>query len=401
MAEKQLEIKSSISSEIEGSESPSVWGMPQSDLTIIEKVNKILAQYSSIPESDKVIFYRLLSTMINAWVSLVDSLGVLKDQVKTPKLSYALHDILYRISSWTSLSSALAVYPDIFDTAEVWVIKAWEKSWKLNRVLIQLATQIEKSALISSKIKWAMIYPVVIILIVFWALYAIMIYVIPKIKDMFESMWAELPWLTQQLIKWSDFLTTNWVYFWIEIFNWLAVLLFLLLIAIMFISWKKTKSWSLIFAKIVLRMPIFWQLMRKMVIAKFCWAISLLTWSWLSVIDSLRLTSDMVWNEAYRIRVQRILLDVQKWLTMWQNMKQDVLYFPNMVASMIYVWEKTAQLEEVSWKVADYYEEDVDGSIKNLMQLLEPLIIVVVGWVVAVMVIAVMLPLMSMSEIIN
>lgn len=121
----------------------------------------------------------------------------------------------------------------------------------------------------------------------------------------------------------------------------------------------------------------------------------------MSLINSLYLLSDMVWNEAYRLRILRIISDVKQWLNMSQNMKRDVLYFPPMLVSMMSVWEETAQLEEVSKKVAEFYEEEVETAVAWLMSLLEPLIIVLVWLVIWWIIVAVMMPILSISDLVK
>lgn len=363
----------------------------------VKKIDDYLAQFFDVTLADKVIFYRLFATMINAWVPLIESLVVLKEQTKSPKFKVILDSVIRRVSSGSTIANSMHLYPEVFEDAEIWVIKAWEESGKLKDILLKLADQIERSSLITWKIKWAMIYPVVILLVVLLSLYAIMVLVIPKIKEMFSSMWAELPEITQMLINASDFLLEEW-FLWIN--NWVSIILLCILSFIIFTYWKKTKTWDYYTSLALLYVPLFWMLEQKISVAKFCSAISLLTGSGIDLIESLRLTSNMIWNDAYKIRILRIVQDVQQWLSVAQNMKRDTLYFPSMVTSMILVWEKTGRISEVTSKVAEYFESEVDALIKNLMQLIEPLIIVVVWLLVAWIVVAVMVPLLSMSDIV-
>ena len=392
---KKIEIKVTTSSkEVKSINLPE----EESTLSTYDQINDYLGQYSQVTIEEKLIFYRLFATMINAWVSLIESLNVLTDQAKSPKFKKILKVIKTRISGWSTIANSMKLYPDVFDQSEIWVIKAWEESWKLKEILMKLASQIEKTALIEWKVKWAMIYPFVIILVVMGAMYAIMTLVIPQIKEMFTSMWAELPPATKMLISLSDFLGTSWI-FWIN--NWILIIGGALFFYLLFSIWKRTDMWAYYTSYGLLYFPLFGMISQKISVAKFCWAISLLTWSWIDLIESLQLTANMIWNQAYKIRILRIVQDVQQWLSVAQNMKSDALYFPPMVSSMIYVWEKTGQISEVSLKVSEFLDDEVDSLIKNLMQLIEPLIIVVVWIMVAWIVIAVMVPLLSMSDIVS
>ena len=368
-------------------------------LWIIEKIDFWMAEHSSVSVKDKVVFFRLLSTMIWASMSLDRSLRVLKDQSSSPKLANIIKRLVSMIEDWVDFSTSMSRFPDVFTSSECWLVKAWEKSWKLTVVLKSLADQVESSAKLTSKIKSAIMYPAMMIIVVLAAITAIMIFVIPEIKTMFESMWAELPQMTQVLINTSDYLVSSHPIFWIN--NTIILLLYITLFVFLFIYFKSTKKWERIFNLFMLRTPLFWSLIRKMVIAKFCRWLNILTWSWMSLINSLYLLSEMLWNEAYRLRVLRIISDVKQWLNMSQNMKRDVLYFPPMLVSMLSVWEETAQLEEVTKKVAEFYEDEVDTAVSWLMSLLEPMIIVLVWWVIWWIIVAVMMPILSISDLVK
>ena len=368
-------------------------------LWIIEKVDFWLAEHSSVWIKDKVVFFRLLSTMIWASMSLDKSLSVLQKQSSSPKLANIIKRLLSMVENWVEFSTAMTKFPDVFTSSESWLVKAWEKSWKLAVVLKNLAEQIESSAKLTSKIKSAIMYPSMMIIVVLAAVTAIMLFVIPEIKKMFESMWAELPQMTQVLLNTSDYLIWTNELIWLN--NTVIILLYIVLFIFWFIYFKNTKKWEKIYNLFMLRVPLFWALIRKMVIAKFCRWLNILTWSWMSLINSLYLLSEMVWNEAYRLRILRIIADVKQWLDMSQNMKRDVLYFPPMLVSMISVWEETAQLEEVTKKVAEFYEEEVDTAVTWLMSLLEPMIIVIVWLVIWWIIIAVMTPILSISDLVK
>jgi len=368
-------------------------------LWLIEKIDFWMAKHSSVSIKDKVVFFRLHSTMVWASMSLDKSLYVLRDQSGSPKLTNVIKRLIIMVENWVDFSTAMSKFPDVFNSSECWLVKAWEKSWRLTVVLRNLAEQIESSAKLTSKIKSAIMYPTMMIIVVLWAIVAIMIFVIPEIKKMFESMWAELPQMTQVLLNTSDYLIwTHWI-FWIN--NTLVLLMYITLFVFWFIYFKNTKKWERIFNLFMLRVPLFWSLIRKMIVAKFCRWLYILNWSWMSLINSLYLLSEMLWNEAYRLRILRIISDVKQWLNMSQNMKRDVLYFPPMLVSMLAVWEETAQLEEVTKKVSEFYEEEVDTAVSWLMSLLEPLIIVIVWLVIWWIIVAVMMPILSISDLVK
>ncbi|MCD5382639.1 type II secretion system F family protein [Candidatus Gracilibacteria bacterium] len=368
-------------------------------LGLLKSIDFWFAEHSSVGVKDKVVFFRLLATMVGAGMSLDKSLDVLQDQASSPKLKNIIKKILSMIQDGIEFSTAMTRFPDVFASSEVGLVKAGEKSGKLTVVLKNLADQIESSAQLTGKIKGAIMYPAMMVIVVLFAIVAIMIFVIPEIKKMFESMGAQLPQMTTMLINTSDYLTSKNKL--IGLNNTLVLFMYIGLFVMGFIYFKKTKKGEKIYNLFMLRTPLFGSLIRKMVIAKFCRGLTILIGSGMSLINSLYLLSEMVGNEAYRLRILRIISDVKQGLDMSQNMKRDSLYFPPMLVSMIAVGEETAQLEEVSKKVAEFYEEEVDTAVNSLMSLLEPIIIVVVGLVIGGIIVAVMLPILSISDIVK
>jgi type IV pilus assembly protein PilC len=165
--------------------------------------------------------------------------------------------------------------------------------------------------------------------------------------------------------------------------------------------WTKTDSGKFYWDKFMLRVPVFGSLRRKLVLAQFSRSISTLTQSGISIVKGLRITADVVGNEVYRRRVLLIAEDVKQGITIGENLQGNKVMFPVMLVSMIAVGEQTAQLDAVTAKVADFYEEEVDNMVKTLSSLMEPIIILVIGIVVGFMVTAIMTPIMNMSEVVS
>lgn len=362
-----------------------------------DQINKKLALMSKLTLKDKVTFYRLFTTMINAGISITKALGILKGQVASPKLKVVLEDIENRIKSGASLSKGLEDFSDDFSEAEIGMIKAGEVSGKLNETLLNLADQAEKSDSITKKLKGAMIYPVAILLVLVVAMFAVMTYVIPQIKDMFDSFGADLPWITQSLIDFSDFMISTGGP--LELMNVYNILISMALSFFMFQSFKKTKTGRELWDSFILKIPVFGSLVQKVVIAKMSRGLSTLLSSGIPMVKGITICSSMVGNEKYKKRILRIAEDVKIGITIADNLKNDFEYFPPIVISMIGVGEQTANLDKVTMKIASFYEEEVDDLIKNLSSLLEPMIIVLVGITVGGLVVAIMLPILSLSDL--
>jgi type IV pilus assembly protein PilC len=366
--------------------------------SFIDEVNRYLAAQSKLKLKDKVTFYRLFSTMINAGINISKSLEILKEQVDSPKLKLVLEEVEDSIKKGSTLSSALEKYPTDFGDAEIGMIKAGEVSGKLNTTLLNLAEQTEKSEGVSKKLKGALIYPAVIMFILGIVLYAVMTFVIPQIKEMFESFDKELPAITQALIDTSDYILANGGPLGYP--NYINLPIYIVIFIFLFIAFQRTKVGKELIDNILLKVPFFGTLTKKVALAKMTRGLSTLLSSGIPMVKSLIICSNMIGNEPYRKRIVLIAEDVKIGISISDNLKGDYYYFPPMVISMIGVGEQTANLDKISMKIANLYEEEIDDTIKNLSSILEPVIIVVVGASVGGLVIAIMLPIMNLTDLV-
>ncbi len=370
-------------------------GFESSGGGLFNRVNDYLINVSSVKTKSKVTFYRLLATMINAGVSLVKSLHILEEQIEDPKLKRVCASLAKGVESGQSLSYGMESFPDVFPDSQVGMVKSGEASGKLNSVLLQIANQVEKSSKIGSKIKGAMMYPLAIIIVLIVVTTAVMVLVIPKLESMFSQAGADLPAATQLLIDMSKFLTANHI----GLPNWAFLAILLVLFIVGLNVWKKTPAGKYYWDKFILALPVFGTLNKKVILAKFCNSLATLTKSGIAIVKAIKITSDIVGNEIYKRRILLIADDVQKGITIAENIKDDKKMFPVMVVSMIGVGEQTAQLDNVSEKIADFYDDEVDNMVKNLSSLMEPMVILLIGGVVGFLVAAIMLPVMKMSEV--
>lgn len=358
--------------------------------TFMEKINLYLLSLQKIKTKDKVLFYRLLATMTNAWMSVLKSVIVLEKQEKNQAIKMILGNFIEGLKSWQNLSECLEKYPNSFAEAEVWIIRSGEKTGKLNESLLELSTQIEKVESISGKLKSAMMYPTFIILVVIWVVIVMMVAVVPKLLEIFEWWDTELPASTQLLIMISDFFRDFW----------LAMIIFFIWFVIFVIIWKKTPSGHYIYDNIMLHIPVFGQINAKLTLSKFSRVFSGLLWSGVSVVESLRITAVATWNEVYKQRILLLSNDVQQGIKIWESLDGDTL-FPDMMVQMIQVWEQTAKLDKTVIKVADFYDEQVDNTIGIINKLLEPFIIVTLAVIVWFIAVAIMQPIMNMADTIT
>jgi len=368
---------------------------PRRPETIMNQINRALARFTPIKDDDLVSFFRLMATMINAGISITKALRIMEDQTENMHFKQVVHDITLKIEGGSSFSEAIGAFPQIFSEAQIGMVESGEATGRLNQTLLQIATETEKSAQLSKKIKGAMIYPITILIILGVAMYAVMTFVMPKIKDVFSSLGSKLPAMTQFLIDASDFMVAKTY----GIPNSLLIIGGIVVFIFLFLRWKKTRTGRLIWAEVTMRLPVFGILIKKTAIARFCRSLSTLTNSGVSIVKALYITAASVGNPVYERRIKLIAEDVKRGISMGENMKDDEKHFPSMVVGMINVAEQTAQVDSITAKLAEYYEEELDDMVKNLSRLMEPLIIVVLGGSVGFLVIAVMLPILSSSDL--
>lgn len=360
-----------------------------SNLSLQQKIDNYLLSIQSVKIKNKVVFYRLLSTMTDAWMTLIKSIMVLEKQEKNPVLKTILNVFIKELKQWKNLSECLDMYPSSFSEAEIWIIKSWEKTWKLNSVLVELADQIEKVEWISWKIKSALMYPAFIMIVVVWVIIVMMTMVVPKLLDIFEDK-SSLPASTQLLMAISNAFRDYWF-----------LMLIVLIGFIIFVSfWKKTSSWRYKFDEIMLKVPVFWIITKKLILSKFARTFSGLSSSGVSVVESLKITAKAVGNEVYKQRLILLSQDIASWIKIYESLEWDKL-FPEMMVQMIQVWEQTARLDKTILKVAEFYDQEVDNTIWVINKLLEPFIIVTLAVVVWFIAVAIMQPIMNLADTVS
>ena len=353
------------------------------------RFNDYLIDHNRIKVKEIAVTFRLLATMINAGIPLIKSLNTLGVQSeKNLKLQRVLFDLAHQIESGNSLSKSLEKYPDVFAPSQIGAIQAGEASGQLNKTFKNLAEEAEKSASIAGKVKGALIYPVVILTLMFGVIFLMMLLVVPQISKLYVDSGKELPIATTILIKMSD----------ITVAYWWAILAGIAAFISALGAWKKTKSGKYYWDLFLLNVPIFGDLVKKSTLSKFSYAFGNLLGSGVPIIRAMEIVSSAVGNEVYRRRFLLTAEDMKSGIPMAENLSNSKL-FPSMLVNMIEVGEQTAQLEMVTQKVAEFYNEEVNNSVTALTKIMEPLIIVVVGVTVGGLVAAIMLPIIQLTDI--
>jgi len=353
------------------------------------KFNDYLVEHSKIKVSDIAVIFRLLSTMINAGIPLIKSLNTLGLQAeKSPKLRRVLFDMAVQLEGGSNLSKAMGKYPDVFTEAQIGSVQAGEASGQLNKTFKNMAEETEKSAAMTGKVKGALIYPVVILTVLFGVIVLMMVLVIPQLSGIFAQTGKALPLPTLILMKMSDFLVHYW---------WMLMLIIAGIVAGIS-AWKKTKSGRYYWDYMLLKLPVFGDLIMKSTLAKFAYGFGNLLSSGVPIIKSLEIISMAIGNEVYRKRFLLTAEDMKSGIPMAENLSNSKL-FPTMLVNMIEVGEQTAQLEMVTQKIAEFYNDEVNTAVNSLTKIMEPMIMVLMGVTVGGLVAAIMLPIMSLTSL--
>jgi len=352
------------------------------------KANNAIISLNKIKTQEKAVFFRLLAVMVEAGIPIIQSLHTLAQQnKKNPKFERIITGMALNIEQGESLSGSMEQHNKVFDESEIGMIRSGEVSGHLNSVLRDLALETEKNAQTLSKVKGALTYPAVVLAILFVVLFLMMTMVIPNITNLFTQTGSDLPTATKIVIGMSNFMREK-LY---VIVGVIAIL------ATIFTMWKRTKNGKYHWDLFLLHMPIFGGLIQKSTLSQFARTLGNLLSAGVTINQSLNIISNAMKNEVYRRKIKLAGDDIRGGIPLAETLRNSS-YFPLMLVNMIEIGEQTAQLESVSKRIADFYDEQVDEAVKGLTKIIEPLIMVFVGLAVGGLVAAIMLPIMSLSN---
>lgn len=337
---------------------------------------------------DLAIFTRQFATMINAGLALMDCLDTLKKQVTKPGFKTVITEIMEDIEGGATLADALSRQRKSFSDLYINMVAAGEAGGALDTILLRLAAYLEKTAEIIRKIKGAMIYPAMIMIVTIGAVAILLIFVIPIFANMYAGMGAELPGLTKVILAMSHILRR---YFLILIGAIIAIVVALRL-------YYRSVNGRLVIDQIILRVPIFGDLIKKTALARFSRTLSTLLASGVNILDALEITAKTSGNKVVENAIMKARSSIKEGETIAAPLSQEKRVFPPMVVQMITIGEATGGIDEMLNKVADFYEGEVDSAVENLMAAIEPIIVVFLGAVIGVIVIAMYLPIFKLAS---
>jgi len=345
---------------------------------------------SSIKQKDIAIFTRQLATMMKAGVPLIQSFDIVARGSTNPKMTRLLTDIRSDVETGTSLSSAFRKHPLYFDALYCNLVEAGEAGGILEALLDRLAIYQEKTMAIKNKIKSALIYPVAVLVVAFVVLTVIMIFVIPAFKDVFSSFGADLPAPTLVVIALSEF----FVKYWYLIFGILGGGIYFFLE-----SWKRSVKMQKAMDRLLLRVPVFGELVNKSCIARWTRTLSTMFAAGVPLVEALDSVGGASGNAVFQEATEQIQKDVSTGAALTTSM-QTTGVFPTMVIQMCAIGEESGALDAMLGKAAEFYEDEVDEAVKGLSSLMEPFIIVILGVLIGGIVISMYLPIFKLGQVV-
>jgi len=339
-----------------------------------------------VTNKDLVIFTRQFSTMIDAGLPLVQGLNILGEQTENKTFRNMLKQITKDVEGGSTLADALSKHSKVFDSLFVNLVAAGEVGGILDTILQRLAAYIEKAEKLKSQIKGAMTYPIVVVGIAVIVIAVIMIFVIPVFQDMFSSFGKALPVPTQVVVAMSDFSKGNIHYMigGLIVFVWA------------FRRYRRTVSGKRNIDSILLKLPIFGELIKKVAVARFTRTLGTMVSSGVPILDALEITAKTAGN----VIVEEVIFDARSSIAEGQTIAEPLSetdIFPGMVTQMISVGESTGALDAMLEKIADFYDDEVDATVSAMTSMLEPLLMLFLGGSIGGLVVAMYLPIFQMA----
>ena len=339
-----------------------------------------------VKEKDIILFCRQFSTMIDAGLPIIQCLDILHTQQENKTFKGMLKEIKESVESGATLADSLKRYPKHFDDLFVNMVAAGEAGGILDTILRRLSGYMEKAAKLKSQVKGAMTYPVVTMIIAVLVVAVILVFVIPVFQQMFEDFGGALPGPTQVVINMSEFAKSKILY----------IIIGTVLFVIAYKKYYKTQKGRVTIDGLMLKLPVFGILLRKVAVSKFTRTMGTMLSSGVAILEAL----DIVAKTAGNTIIERAIYNVRSGISEGRTMADPLLesqVFPSMVCQMISVGESTGALDAMLGKIADFYDEEVDQAVENLTSLIEPFMLVFLGTVIGGLVIAMYLPVFKMA----
>ncbi len=357
---------------------------------IKKQSNGLFGGGGTITPGDISIFMRQLATMLAAGIPLVQSFEIVGNGHENAAMQKLILAVKADVEGGTALAEAMAKHPLHFDDLVINLVEAGEQAGALETLLDKIATYKEKTEALKKKIKKALTYPAAVLVVAFVVTTILLIFVIPAFEDLFKGFGADLPTFTRMVIDLSVFVREK---------GWLIAIMIGAAIATFIYFKKRSRPMRHFLDRMMLKLPVIGPILQKASIARYARTLSTMFAAGVPLVEALQSVAGATGNIVYEIGVLKMRDEVSTGQRLQQAMENTDL-FPNMVIQMIAVGEESGSLDDMSSKVADFYEEDVDNAVDNLSSLLEPMIMAILGVLVGGLVVAMYLPIFKMGSVI-
>ncbi len=357
----------------------------------VSKIKKLgRGRGGKVTDKDITLFTRQLATMMKSGVPLLQSFDIVAKGAGNPAVARLLTEIKIDVETGSSLAQAFRKHPLHFDQLYCNLVEAGEQAGILDSLLDRLATYKEKTQAIISKIKKALFYPIAVLVVAFIVTAVIMLFVVPQFKQVFASFGADLPGPTLVVIAISDYFVKYWWLIFGVVGGGIYAFLYI---------WKRSEKMQIFMDRLVLRLPIFGPVLRKAAMARWSRTLSTMFAAGVPLVDALDSVGGASGNYVYRSATKQIKAEVSTGNSLTSAM-QNTNLFPNMVVQMIAIGEESGQIDQMSGKVADFFEAEVDDAVDALSSLMEPMIMVVLGGLIGGIIVAMYLPIFKLGAVV-
>lgn len=343
-----------------------------------------------VKESDIIVFARQFSTMIDAGLPIIQCLDILHNQQENKTFKKMLKQITESVEGGSTLADSLRKFPKQFDELFTNMIAAGEAGGVLDTILKRLAAYLEKAAALKRKVKGAMTYPIIVLIVAVLVVAVILIYVIPVFQEMFTDFGHELPLPTRITVSISNFVKSN------SLYMLGAIVIFSIAMSRLY----KTEKGRLFLDRFSLKLPVFGILIRKVAVAKFTRTMSTMLTSGVAILEALDIVAKTSGNKVIETALYNVRTAIAEGQTMAEPLS-DTAIFPSMVCQMIAVGETTGALDAMLEKIAQFYDEEVDQAVSNLTAMIEPVMMVFLGTVIGGLVISMYLPIFKIAGVVS
>ena len=354
--------------------------------SVVEEGTGLFGGKGRVTNKDRILFTRQLSTLIGAGLPLASSLRTVVGQTQSKAMKTIAEEILTNVESGRTLYDSFSQYPEVFNGVYLALIRAGETSGTLDLALKRLADQEEKDAAMLSKIKGALVYPAIILVVIIAVLAFMMIMVVPQVKDLYEDMGEELPELTQILVSISDFFGNFW---------WLVGIVVAAIIGAVWYAVQRSPAGRRVMDSFIIHVPIFGGLFRKLYVSRFARTAEMMLATGVPMLDSVKIAIEAVSNTVVEAEYFKSI-DIIKGGKPLSESLQDRNYMLPLVPQMASIGEESGKIDEMLGKAAQVYENELDEQINSISTMIEPILMVIMAGLIGVVVGGTLLPIYSL-----